>query len=90
MNSVPKLVETSHEGKVTIPKLVETSHEGKVTILQKRQVQANRTIPIYEPYIRMCDNEKGTRMSIDVAISGDRNVTEEAVMTILKCKDLTI
>jgi hypothetical protein len=74
----------------SVPKLVETSHEGKVTILQKQQVQANRTIPMYEPYIRMCDNEKGTCMSIDVAISRDRNVNEEAVMTILKCKDLAI
>jgi len=54
----------------SIPKFVETSHEGKVTILQKQQVQANRTIPIYEPYIRMCNNEKETCMSIDVAISG--------------------
>jgi len=55
----------------SVPKLVETSHEGKVIILQKQQVQANRTIPIYEPYIRMCDNKKGTCMSIDVAILGD-------------------
>lgn len=64
----------------SVPKLVETSHESKVTILQKQQVQANRTIPIYEPYIRMCDNEKGTRMSVDIAISGDRNVIEEAAI----------
>jgi hypothetical protein len=63
--------------------LVEACHEGKVTILQKQQVQANRTIPVYEPYIRMCDNGKGTCMSID------RNVIEEAVLMVLKCKDLT-
>jgi hypothetical protein len=53
-------------------------------------VQANKTIPIFEPDIRICDNERGTCMLINVAISGDRNVTEEAVVTILKYKDLTI
>jgi len=53
-------------------------------------MQANRTIPIYEPYISMCDNEKGTCISVDVAISGDGNVAEEAVVTILRYKDLTM
>ena len=28
-----------------VPKSVETSHEGKVTILWKQQVRPNRTIP---------------------------------------------
>jgi len=74
----------------SVPKLVETSHEGKVTILQKQQVQTNGTIPFYEPYIRMCDNEKGTCMSIDVAISGNRDIIEEIVVTIIKCQNLSI
>ena len=38
----------------------------------------------------MCDNEKGTCMLIDVAISGDRNVITKETEKILKYKDLTI
>ena len=36
------------------------------------------------------DNEKGTCMSIDVAISGDRNVIKKEAEKILKYKDRTI
>ena len=36
------------------------------------------------------DNEKGTLMLIDVAISGDRNVIKKDAEKILKYKDLTI
>ena len=36
------------------------------------------------------DNEKGTYMLIDVAISGDRNVIKKEAEKILKYKDLTI
>ena len=36
------------------------------------------------------DNEKGTCMLIDVAISGDRNVIKKEAENILKYKDLTI
>jgi hypothetical protein len=36
------------------------------------------------------DNEKGTCMLIDVAISGDRNVIEKEAENILKYKHLTI
>jgi len=36
------------------------------------------------------DNEKGTCMLIDVAISGDRNVIKKEAEKILKHKDLTI
>jgi len=36
------------------------------------------------------DNEKGTCMLIDVAISGDRNVIKKEAEKILKYKDLTI
>ena len=57
-----------------VPKSVETSQGGKVTILWNQQVQTDRTIPNNKPEIIICDNEKVTCMLIDVAISGDRNV----------------
>jgi hypothetical protein len=38
----------------------------------------------------MCDNEKETRMLIDVAILEDRNVIKKEAENILKYKDLTI
>ena len=57
-----------------VPKSVETSQGGKVTILWNQQVQTDRTIPNNKPDTIISDNEKGTRMLIDVAISGDRNV----------------
>ena len=53
-----------------VTKSVETSQGGKVTALWNQQVQTDRTIP----NIIIHDNEKGTCMLIDVAISGDRNV----------------
>ena len=36
-----------------------------------------------------CDNEEGTCMLIDVAISGDRNVIKKEAENILKYTDLT-
>ena len=38
----------------------------------------------------MCDNEKGTCMLIDAAISGDRNVIKKEAEKVLKYKELTI
>jgi len=62
-----------------VPKSVETCQEGKVTILWNQQAQTDRIIPTNKPDIIIRDNEKGTCMLIDVAISGDRNViTKEA------------
>ena len=55
----------------------ETSQGGKVTILWNQQVQTDRTIPNNKPHIIIRDNEKGTCMLIDVAISGDRNVIKK-------------
>jgi len=55
-------------------KTVETRKGGKVTTLWNQQVQTDRTIPTNKPDIIIRDNEKGTCMLIDVAISGDRNV----------------
>jgi hypothetical protein len=73
-----------------VPKSVETSQGDKVTILWNQQVKTDRTIPNNKPDIIIRDNEKGTCMSIDVAISGDRNVIKEGAEKILKYKDLTI
>jgi len=61
-----------------VPKSVETSQGGKVPILWNQQVQTNRTIPNNKPDIIICDNEKGTCMLIDSAISGDRNVIKKS------------
>jgi len=72
-----------------VSKSVETSQGGKVTILWNQQVQTDRTIPNNKPDITH-DNEKGTCMLIDVAISGDRNVIKKEAHKILKYKDLTI
>jgi len=72
-----------------VPKSVETSQGGKVTILWNQQVQTDRTIPNNKPDIIIRDNEKGTCVLIDVAISGDKNVIKKEVERILKYKDLT-
>jgi len=40
--------------------------------------------------ININDNERGTCLLIDVAISGGRNVIKKVVEMILKCKDLII
>ena len=73
-----------------MPKSVETSQGGKVTILWDQQVQTDRTIPNNKPDIIIRDNEKGTCVLIDVAISRDRNVIKKEAEKILKYKDLTI
>ena len=57
-----------------VPKSVVKSQGGKVPKLWNQQVQTDRTIPNNKPGIIIRDNEKGTCMLIDVAISGDRNV----------------
>jgi len=53
-------------------------------------VQTDRTIPNTKPDITIQDNQKGTCVIIDVAISGDRNVIKKEAEKILKYKDLTI
>ena len=73
-----------------MPKSVETSQGGKVTILWNQQVQTDRTIPNNTPYIIIRDIEKGTCMLIDVAISGGRNMIKKEAEKILKYKDLII
>ena len=61
-----------------------------ITITINQQIQTDRTIPNNKPDIIIRDNETGTCMLIDVAISGDRNVIKKEAKTILKYKDLTI
>jgi hypothetical protein len=73
---------------VHVPKSVETSHEVKATILWNQQVGTDRTIPNNKSGIIIRDTKKGTRMLIDVAISGDRNVFKKEAEKILKYKDL--
>jgi len=41
-----------------VPKSVETSQGGKVTVLWNQQVQTGRTIPSNKPDIIILDNEK--------------------------------
>jgi hypothetical protein len=55
-----------------------------------QKVQTDKTIPNNKPDIIIRDNEKGTCMLIDVAISGDRNVIKKEAEKILKYEDLTI
>ena len=54
-----------------------------------QQVQTDRNIPNNKPDIIICDNENGTCMLIDVAISEDRNVIKKEADNILKYTDLT-
>jgi sulfate adenylyltransferase subunit 1 (EFTu-like GTPase family) len=60
-----------------VPKSVVTNQVGKVTILWNQQVQIDRTVSNNKPDVIIRDNEKGTCMLIDVAISGDRNVIKK-------------
>jgi hypothetical protein len=53
-------------------------------------VQTDGTIPNNKPDVIIRENEKGTCMLIDVAISVDRNVIKKEAGKILKYKDLTI
>ena len=64
-----------------VPKSVERSQGCKVNILWNQQVQTDRTIPNNKPDIRIRDNEKGTCVLMDVAISGDRNVIKKKSRT---------
>jgi hypothetical protein len=73
-----------------VPKSVETSQGGNITILWSQQVPIDRTIPNNKADIIIRDNEKGTCILIDVAISGDRNVIKKEADKILKYKNLTI
>jgi hypothetical protein len=71
-----------------VPKSVETSYEGNVTILWNQQVLTDSTISNNKSDITICDNKQGTCMLIDVAIPADRNVIKKGAEKILKYKDL--
>jgi len=71
-----------------VPKLVETSHDGEVTILWNQQVRTDRAIPNHKPDIIIPDNTQGTCMLVDVAIPRDRNVIKKGAEKILKCERL--
>ena len=73
-----------------LPKSLETSHEGKVTILWKEQVRTDRTITNNKPDIIIRDNKKGTCILIVVVIPGDRNVIKKEAEKILEYKDFII
>jgi len=55
----------------------------EATILWNQQVQTDRTIPTNKLDIINRDNEKGTYMLIDVAISEHRNVIKKEAEKIL-------
>jgi len=67
-----------------VPKSVDTSHEGKITVLRNQQVRTNSTVLNNKPDIIIRDNKEGTCMLIDVAIPGDRNVIKKEAEKILK------
>jgi hypothetical protein len=52
-------------------------------LLWNQQVKTDRTIPNNKSDIVIRDNEKGTYMLIDVAISGDRIVIQKEAQKIL-------
>ena len=60
-----------------MPKSVETTQGGKVTILWNQHVRTDRTILKNKPDIIIPDNEKRTCILIDVAISADSNVIKK-------------
>jgi hypothetical protein len=71
-----------------VPKSVETSRGGEITILWNQQVQTDRTVFSNKPDIVI--NEKRPCVLIDVPISGDRNVIKKEAEKIKKYKDVKI
>jgi len=57
--------------------------------LWNQKIQTDRIITNNKTDIIIRDNEKGTCVLIDVAISGDRNVIKKEAEKILKYNDLT-
>jgi len=53
-------------------------------------VQTDRNLPNHKPDSVMSDNDNGSRVSIYVAIYGDRNVIKAEAENILKYKDFVI
>jgi len=61
-----------------------------VTVLWNQLGQTDRTIPNNKPDAITRNNEKGTRMLIDVAVLGERNVIRKEAEKRVKCGDHTI
>jgi len=59
-------------------------------MLWNQQMLTDPSTPKNKTDININDNERGTCLLIDVAISGGRNVIKKVVEIILKCKDLII
>ena len=57
--------------------LVETSHEGKVTILSNQKVRSDLSIPNNKLDNTIPESNKGTCMLIDVALLGDRKIIKK-------------
>jgi len=53
-------------------------------------VETDRIVPNDKPDIIMSDSERGTGVSIDAVIPGDRNVIKKEAEKILKYKDLIL
>ena len=71
-----------------VPKSDETSPECKVTILWNQQVRNDGTAASNKPDIIITDNKQGTRMLMDVAIRGDRNMIKKGAEKILIFENL--
>jgi len=67
-----------------VPKSVETSHEGKVTVLWNQQVRTNRTIPNNKPDNIIRYNKNVRCILVYVAIFADINVIKIEAEKILK------
>jgi hypothetical protein len=67
-----------------VPKLVETGHDGTVTIVWGQQVQTDTAVTDNKPNILIRDYEKRTRLLIDGDIAGDINVVNKDTEKILK------
>ena len=69
------------------------SHKGDDTILWNQQVRTDTTIHNNKPDVIISNDlkkKKETRVLVDVAIPGDRNVMEKEAENILKYKDIII
>ena len=53
-------------------------------------METDRIVPNDKPDIIMSDSERGTGVSIDAVIPGDRNVIKKEAEKILKYKDLIL
>jgi hypothetical protein len=72
-----------------VPKLVETIHVGVVSKLWNQQMLTDITIPNNKLDVTIRDNEEGTCLLTDTAISADMNAIKKEAEMILIYIDLT-